>query len=340
MASVHKDRGTWCIRWREDGRNRKLRGIGSKAQAEAQARRIEAELATRAPMEPGALVSFDEAIDRYCAALPDATARHKENFTKTCKRVIANHGWRTWSDMTPPAVIGLLPFHARCLRSLLRWGLENGQPVHPRALVTSKPKNRRKPQKPLPDQADIDAAIATADAWHPANGTIAHLIATYGHRAQSLVGLKVEAWDPERRTLTLPVKSGDIHRHPVLPATAERLNQLTRGEQLHAPLFPNHLGVPWKAGRDFVAWWAHCVTKGQQLGILDLRRSAISRMLVLGLDPKTVASITGHRTVSLLLNTYARTTESRQQAAIEALTPRGPILGGVPQMFPTKAINP
>jgi hypothetical protein len=54
-------------------------------------------------------------------------------------------------------------------------------------------------------------------------------------------------------------------------------------------------------------------------GYYDLKRYAISTMLGRGVDAKAVASITGHRTVSLLLNTYARTNESRQQAALAAI---------------------
>jgi integrase len=58
-------------------------------------------------------------------------------------------------------------------------------------------------------------------------------------------------------------------------------------------------------------------------GVYALKRYAISRMLGLGLDPRTIASITGHRTVSLILDRYARTHEDRQRAALAALAAAG-----------------
>jgi integrase len=317
MASVHKDRGAWCIRWREGGKQRSVRGIASKVLAEAQARRIEAELASQAAPTPGQVLTWDEAIPRYIASRPHATALYLAAVEANLRRAIA--GRSTWHDLTPQAVTGLPAYQARILRSFLRWAAEDaGQPVHPRAIAAAKPRVRRKPQRPLPSPDDIADAIARAEAWSPADGIIAHLIATYGHRAQSVVGLTVSAWDPAAGTITLPVKSGDIHRHPVLPATAALLTAQAAavGNKPDSPLFPSHTGKPWPSGSAFSVWWSHCIGG---VGILDLRRTAISRMLALGLDAKTVASITGHRTVSLLLNTYARTTDQRQQDAIAAL---------------------
>lgn len=94
-----------------------------------------------------------------------------------------------------------------------------------------------------------------------------------------------------------------------------------------------HKGRAWRSGGETAKWIPQCakaehdaaVAKGEGreifslIGVLRLRRFAISGMIALELDGKTVASITGHRTVSLLLNTYARTSEKRQTAAVEAL---------------------
>jgi integrase len=112
------------------------------------------------------------------------------------------------------------------------------------------------------------------------------------------------------------VKSGDIHRHPLIPESITRLTALAKDRKSESPLFIGHLGKPWASGSDLSAWLCHSLG----CGVLALRRYAITRMLDLGLDARTAASITGHRTPSLLLNTYARTNETRQLEAVEKIS--------------------
>ena len=349
MASVHKDKrsGTWYIRWREGKSNRAVRGISSKAEAESQARRIERELSTREPLAPGQYISPADSVDHYLATRLSTTEAHRIRLAGAVRRLIRMREWTSWDKITPATVQGMNPHQARCLRAVLRWAHENGQHIHPRVIVASRPKNIRKPQAPLPDPKAVSEAIARADEWHLADGTIAHLIATYGHRAQSVVGIRVKDWEQNENGafLTLPVKSGDIHRHPLIEETVRRFTILSKGKSLDEYLLVGHLGCAWTSGPKYTTWWSHHIagTKQDQavkerarrkrhgekveevartpsgMGILDLRRLAITNLLGLGLDGKTVASITGHRTVSLILNTYARTTEERQRTAISAL---------------------
>lgn len=319
MASVSKDpRGGWRISWRESGRQRTARE-DSKAKAMIRAQAIERAQAAAKPIAPGVVLSWDEAVDRFLASREGATDTYRQDCRRTLARLLAS--WSSWNEITPDSVRGLPAYSSRILRAFLAWGAEAGQTVNIRAIAAAKPKATRKPQAPLPSAEDLAAAIAAADRWHLADGTIAHLIATYGHRAESCVGILVRDWEPSGAAglLTLRVKSGDTIRHPVTAATAARLSDLAKGRDPDAHLLVGHLGQPWTTGRDFAAWWRHSITRRPGLGILDLRRTAITRMLAMGLDPRTIASITGHRTVSLLLNTYARTTESRQSAAISAI---------------------
>ena len=318
MPSIHHDtaRGHWVVRWREGGKNRSMRGLPSKVAAMARARGIEAEQAARQPLGPGERVTPMMAIDRYLACRTATTSAHREKLAATLRRVITDRNWTAWDAIRPETVQALLPYHSRCVRALLRWATQNGQPVHPQAITAARVKVPRRPQAEIPDPGEVAALVTAADAWHPADGTMVHLIATYGHRAESLIRLRVGAWDSGRRRLDLRVKSGDDHRHPVLPATATRLDALANGRAPTEALLIGHLDRPWRSGSEFAGWLTHSCGN---LGVLDLRRYAISRMLALGLDAKTIASITGHRTVSLILNTYARTTDDRQAAALAAL---------------------
>jgi integrase len=69
-------------------------------------------------------------------------------------------------------------------------------------------------------------------------------------------------------------------------------------------------------------------------GIYHLKRRAISRLLAKGIDPATIASMTGHRTPSIIL-AYARTNEERQRVALAALE----VLSVTP-VTPQKVISP
>jgi hypothetical protein len=177
---------------------------------------------------------------------------------------------------------------------------------------------------------------------------LAHLVATYGHRPQSLAMLRVESVEltPAPR-MKLPVKSGDTIRHPLLPETAELLARAI-GKRKTGPLLLDPLGKAWTSGAKASAWFWHQVgadtgekdkeKRKPAIGIYQLKCYAISRMLDLKLDLKTIASITGHRTPAVLLR-YARTNETRQLAALSALAGIQVSQISAPLVLPTQAVN-
>jgi hypothetical protein len=238
----------------------------------------------------------------------------------------------------------------RLAKACLRWSrIYLGQPIDAGAIGRRPHRSATKPQRDLLTDAEVSELIDRAAAAGGHCGRLlAHLVATYGHRPQSLVGLTIgslEDGDPPR--LTLPVKSGDTIRHPVLPETVGLIRRAI-GRRKAGPLLLDPLGKAWTSGAKASAWFWHQVgadtderdedKRKPAVGIYQLKCYAISRMLDLKLDLKTIASLTGHRTPAVLLR-YARTNETRQLAALSALATYQVTDKSAPHVLPTKAIN-
>lgn len=301
----------WRVVWREGGAGSKRHFSEvreDKNDARSDADLIRARLVAAKELTAGRVrLPWAEVVDRWAATR--APGRYRLEAVKYFKA-------KPWVDtmaVTVAHAAGLPANWQRGLKSILRWAKRLlNQPVDPQVLDLPVTKPRRRPETPLLEDGVVAQVQIDADGWSPGTGALVHLLITYGHRAESLVRLTIDAVDMKKGTLTIPVKSGDVIRHPLLPETVARIRALAKRK---GPLFRNHLGVGWVDGAHFATWFNH--TMG--FGYYDLKRWAISRMLAAGLDAKTVASITGHRTVNLLLNTYMRTNHTRQLAALEVI---------------------
>jgi integrase len=313
MATLERNGKGWRVVWRENSTRRKSKTYCGKIEASRAMRQIEAHLAATKPYEAGTALSWADLIARYVTTrVTRTTQAHRDKLAKVLTALAQSRGWTHASDPTPDQTAALRPYEARVVRALLRFaGTHCQQRISPAALAACRsPSPRRRPVDLLnPDQ--VAAIQDAADKWHPNDGAIVHLVATYGHRIESLLKLTRADYDGSR--LTLHLKSGDQHRHPLLSETRARFDALPGGGP---PIHTGHLARPWRSGAEFATWALHSLGTG----ILPLRRYAITRLLDhANGDARTVASITGHRTPSLLLNTYARTNEDRQTKLMAAL---------------------
>jgi integrase len=344
MASLEKIGTKYRVVWREGGRDaprRKSELFENKKEATAAKRRIEAQVASRKALGPGKMLSWEDLVIRYCASRVDRTTEaHRGDLEKSALALGIKHGWKNCSDVHPEQVTALGALATRYVRSLLHYAQDLGMIVDARAIAACKSRTpRRKPTDLLTHEAVADFQ-SKADAWAPADGLLVHLISRYGHRAQSLVGLRRQDLDLVNGTITLRIKSGDIHRHPLMPDTLKRCRDLLKEPgKPEDPVLIGHLDRAWESGLEAASWMGH--TLG--VGVLKLRRYAITYLLeAVNGDARTAASITGHRTPSLLLNVYARTSEARQTAALESLArqhqkttpPADSAEGGVPMVSP------
>lgn len=329
MAHLERIAHGWRVVWREGGRGsprHKSPVYHPKARATAELEAIQARLAAqRAPR--GAVLGWSELVARYLTHRRGTTQAHRTKTERTLQALAKARGWRTAGDITPTNAEGLGRYQARLLRALLNYASDHlDQRVDRRVIVQIRPKApRRTPLRLLTDD-QVAALIAEADRWHPANGFLVHAIALYGHRAETLVALRWSDLDLDAGTIRLRVKSGDTIEHQLHPGTISRLQSLHSHAGQPAPsthVCCGHLARPWKDGSEVAAWMGHSLkaADGTRTGVLDLRRYAITRMLdATKGDARTVSAITGHRTPSLLLNVYSRTSEARKAALVGALS--------------------
>ncbi len=312
VSVVRHGKGFRCV-WREGGRDSKRHVTAvhkRKGDAMADAEIIRARLLAAGELRGRVTLTWSEVVQRW------QNSRAPGRYTDEAGAYLRKLAWRSTADASALEIDQMPQGWQRVTKAVLRWAVRMlDQPVPPRALLVPTKRTKAKPKAPLMATDKVQEVQTQADGFSPGTGALVHLLATYGHRAESLVALTCAAYDQATHMLTLPVKGGDVVRHPVLETTHARLVALCQDQASDAPLFRNHLGKTWVDGRAFASWFNH--TFG--FGYYDLKRYAITRMLGAGLDAKTVASITGHRTVSLLLNTYARTNEERQRAALATL---------------------
>lgn len=351
-------RGRWRVRWYDmDGKQRASAWIADKSEALHYKAQVEAEVDASKAVDRNALLPVAELIDRYIKnrEAEDRTGeRHAANVRATLQRVAAARRWKTCLDITGERAAGLKQGEHRLVKALVRFGAQLGQPADQRVLLMRGPKRTRKPERPLLTPEQVAALLDRAEAAGEATGAIAHCLATYAHRPESIVKARVGDVDLARGMLTLAVKGGDTICHPILPATLARLAPLCAGRGPNEPLFISHLRGPskagakgplrpWQSGQEFASFWYKYIggrvtapkdENGKpngpptHPGVYELKRFAISSMLGRGLDAETIASITGHREAKTVL-LYARTNEERQRdalAVLATLTPTLPLL--------------
>jgi integrase len=239
--------------------------------------------------------------------------------------------FRRWNleqfgQLIPSSFPAIRAGERRLLRGLLRWADRSDMAFDRRCLHLPPPVRVRaaKPKAQLLTDAEVRRLIAEAKRWSPANAAFAHMIATYGHRPQSLATARVS--DFAAGKIRLVVKGGDVVQHALLPKTVRLLNPLVKDRAPDDPLLPSHLGRAWKSGEEFAIWWWPNVGKptvgAAQAGCYHLKRYAITRMMDV-VDAATAASITGHRDPHTL-DRYRRTNEAKQAEALAAIGRRPP----------------
>ena len=240
-------------------------------------------------------------------------------------RAIKGRGWSSPGDVSA-AELERLPVGAfRLIKAVLRHAARMGCHIDVAVMQARAPRQSRQPARSLVTEAEASAACGAALLWGVGEGLAVHLVATYGHRPQSVAAIQVSDYDAAAGIIRLPIKDGSAHSHPVTDETAALIRQAI-GERTEGYLIVAHHGRAWERGSPMVSWYYRCIGKvhhPHDPGIYALKRYAITRMLDMGLSADVVASITGHRTPSVLMDRYARTNETRQRRVIDALSSGG-----------------
>jgi site-specific recombinase XerD len=142
-----------------------------------------------------------------------------------------------------------------------------------------------------------------------------------GMRLSEQFGLEWHQVDIERRMIFLPKTKSRKPRHIPLNAVAvaafERLKVKVQGKQ--TPVFPNADGEPVSGPR---GWFEEAVTRAK---LADYtwhcnRHTFISRLVMAGVDLRTVAELAGHATIQMTMR-YAHLAPSHTASAVDRLVP-------------------
>ena len=335
-ASIVKHGKKYRVIWREGGRGSQRHvseGFKQKSGAEAERERIIERLRAAEPLGNRTLVPIGEVLNRWLLsrkAERNSTDLYLAKSRKCLGALIKAKGWSTTKDVTRESVAGTKRGALRLLRAMLTHAKTYDQPTDPHVWDIPMPPRPDRPKAALLTDDQVADLLAEAAVWSPSNGVLAHLLATYGHRPESLAQAKVGDVDLDAGTIELPVKSiGKMRRiqHPLLGDTVSAIRPICTGRPKGAPLFINHLGQPWETGQAIAQWWYDSVGREvlgkdhRACGIYQLKRYAISRMSAFGQDLATIGSFTGQTPETVMK--YMRTNEARQQAGLETMKPAG-----------------
>lgn len=145
-----------------------------------------------------------------------------------------------------------------------------------------------------------------------------------GMRASEQYGLTWDVVDLEQRQLHLAHTKNGRERHiPLNPVACEALWALRRLSAGVGPVFVNavtpgrYRGLPRHTARN---WFEQCVERAgvAQFTWHCLRHTFASRLVMAGVDIRTVAELLGHRTLAMTMR-YAHLTPAHQADAVERL---------------------
>jgi integrase len=348
MASVSRlPSGKWRVRWRDQtGKQVASEAVKTKIEAAALCRRVEADLQRQGEhdevVRAGRLMSLGTVVDRYCesglAAQRLAAGRAWE-VRDVLGRLMDETEWETTAACTADAVdhwriaarkAGRGDNPIRYLLAVLRWanGAPLRQPVDPGCFTLPRmPRPQRPPPALLtPEQVASVISKARKAAGETAAAIVEHL-ATYGCRPVEACRLVIGNVNVVAGTLAhATTKNGDPVTHPLFPEHVARYAELTKGRATDQPLFPSPDGDAWWLGKrgqaaELTNWYRDtCAVElpTAQAGIYCLKDYAISTMEAAGIDDRTKALFTGHRSMSSFAR-YKATNQDRATAALVKL---------------------
>jgi len=253
------------------------------------------------------------------------------------------------------------------LRSVYLWASEKyNQPFDRRSFITMRPPpSRENPVELMPDE--VEAGVhARARAFGENVALLSECLATYGWRSITAARLIARDFNPAG-TMTLRVKRrANPLVHALTPEHTTRFAKLVKGLAPDAPIFVRPTTKePWldKRGKatPFTTFYRWKLQPQRLLpekppkpgeirhrdrrpptapdsrwgGSYALKRLGITRLRAAGVDPKTIAEITGHKTVSQV-ERYFRTNLERTREALDKLV----AARGAPAVAAAPAANP
>ena len=309
MAAIRKHRNKWQVRVRRKGHPVVCKSFTQKADALAWARKQEIALDKGAPIRANTLTPFrlSNGIERYTLEVTAkkrgsrsetyrliSLKRHPiagQDVRHTSSRAIADYRDARLKQVSPASVRKELSLLSSIFKTAEReWGFEGlANPVE-RVTVPSGKTNRG---------GRLDAETMTLllraldDCSHTLLPSIVIIALETGMRRSEILSLKWQNIDFDRRLAYLPqTKNGEARYIPLTKRAFTTIKSLARNDEKVFPISANAVRLAWERLKRQAGF--------QHLRFHDLRHEAISRLFEKGLTVPEVASISGHKTPSML----------------------------------------
>jgi len=326
--------GIWWICYYDSaGRKRRERmGSWSNAKALYEKRKTEARLGRKLPEKLRAkAINF--------SALAQDTIRYsqtnKMSYRQDVYRMSKLLGWlgnRVAESITPQEIEEWLSDQAQAnewkpatvnrFKALLsltfRLGMQNGKiTVNPARLVRRRREDNAKVRFLSKDEEKQLRFAIEADA--PEHLCEFELALHTGMRRSEQYSLTWDCVDFERRLITIArSKNGEMRHIPMNKAVLETLGELYSASSRSGPVF-----VSARRGQSLIGprhWFEPAVAKAKVEGFTwhCLRHTFASRLVMAGVDLRTVQQLMGHKTLQMTVR-YAHLAPEHQLAAVERL---------------------
>ena len=318
MATIIQRGDKWRVQIRIKGVS-KSATFSRHADAKAWAARTETEIIDGIQGNIPKYLTFGDLLTRYAAEItPKKRGSISESYrigrmqkSKLARIPVADlrpADFADFRDARLQSVSGssvnreLSTLSAVCDTAMREWGLMRENPVK----KISKPKNpKERSRRPTQQEIDDICAALLYDAGSPPKLAMQRVAAAFlfaietAMRAGEICGLTWQSIDFVRRLAHLPMtKNGHSRDVPLSRRAIEILNGLQGIHPTRAfNLTPQTLDVMFRRARD------KCGI--QDLHFHDSRREALTRMSK-KVPVETLAKISGHRDLSILLNVYYR----------------------------------
>jgi integrase len=195
--------------------------------------------------------------------------------------------------------------------------LDNGKlTVNPASRIKRKAENNDRIRFLGADEENRLAAVLT-EKWP--HYLPAFLISIHtGMRASEQFGLKWDQVSLTRRTVSLYTTKGKKTRHiPLNSVALKAFQRLKKGPRASGPVHLNTDGAPLRGSRD---WFEPAVNLAQIENYTwhCNRHTFASRLVMAGVDIRTVAALMGHATIQMTMR-YAHLSPEREQLAVDRL---------------------
>ena len=146
-----------------------------------------------------------------------------------------------------------------------------------------------------------------------------------GFRTQELTSLRVEDIDLQRRLLTVAAcfsKNSESRTLPMGDRLATLFQEALAERGTAVTIFTTSKGQPWDPTNFGMVFRSACGRAGiEPCGLHTLRHTFASRLIMAGIDLRTVQELLGHKDIKMTLR-YAHLSPNHKRAAMETLEQR------------------